>query len=202
MSVSVDTMRSATPARLRGLDVLLEFHVDDAELERRRSHSVQPHATAATTLASLLHIPVMASVPVATLPGAVQTVARRHSQYVEFTDGTLVRRRVSPIGHVTMVTVPSRHWRKALRDVGRFAPYTARRLLLSAEPTDLDVLRMEATYWGVGVRLEQPEGWHDVVHPAPFTPERFTGASWAFAEAAVHAAQQAAQPSVADQRAR
>lgn len=191
MSLSVDTHVPASTVRLRGLDVVIEMKVDAAECERRQTQSLHLYGMETTTLGALLKIPALQSTPVATLPADAQDLVRRRPRLVEFLDGDRVRRRLSPVAQVDMVTLPTARWRRALHDVGRFAPYSARRLLLHTEPADLDLLCMEATYWGVGICLQRPGGCYDIVHPAPFAPARFTGASWAFAEQALRAVQRA-----------
>lgn len=187
----VDTLLTASAVRLRGLDVVIDLQVDGAELAFRRVHALDLCLTDVAALGALLQIPALASTPLVALPAAARNVARRWPRLVEEVDGDRVRRRVSPIAHVDMVTLFTSRWRKGLREIGRFAPYSARLLQLPAEPSDLDMLCMEATYWGVGVRLESSKGWHEVVHPAPFTPARYTGASWVFAEQAMSTAQAA-----------
>lgn len=191
MSVSAATM-AASSVNLRGLDVLVDVHVDVAELERREaqglSHDLGVQDAAA--LGALLQIPAHLSVPMRTLSAPVRTAVRRHTRLVERLPGGRVRRRVSPGATVEMVTLPTSRWRTGLRSIGRFAPYSSRRLLLSIEPVDVDLLVMEATFWGVGVSLESSAGSHDLVLPAPFEPARYTGASWVFAEQAMRATRQ------------
>ena len=185
----VDTVLTASAVRLRGLDVVIDLRVDGAELALRRVHALGLCLTDVAALGALLQIPTLSSTPLVALPAAARHVARRWPRVIEQVGGDRVRRRVSPIAYVEMVTLVTSHWRKGMREIGRFAPYSARLLQLPAEPSDLDLLCMEATYWGVGVRIESSGAWHDVVHPAPFTPARYTGASWAFAEQAMAAAQ-------------
>lgn len=186
MSVHVDALSTST-VRLRGLDVLIDVDLDGDELDRRHDAAVDLGRYDAAILGALLQISPLEATPARTLSAAARAVASRHPALVDVINGHLLRRRVSPALDTRMITLPTRRWRQALHEIGRFAPYSARRLMLDVEPADLDVLCVEATYWGVGVCVATSTGVREVVHPAPFLPQRYTGASWVFAEQALRA---------------
>lgn len=202
MSLSVDALSSSV-VRLRGLEVLIDVDFDGEELNRRHGAELDLGSHDAATLGALLHISPTSGTPIRTLPGAARAAAHRHPGLVDLVDEHHLRRRVSPALDVRMVTLPTSRWRQGLHEIGRFAPYSARRLLLDVEPADLDLLRMEATYWGVGVCIATSAPFREVVHPALFEPHRYTGASWAFAEQALRAIRLTAlHPMASNQRLR
>jgi hypothetical protein len=86
---------------------------------------------------------------------------------------------------VQHVTVVATDWRTGVRVASRFAPYGSREVILDRPVMDETELLLEATYLGVGISVgdEDVEGSsHRVLDAAPFTPARYTGASWLFAE--------------------
>lgn len=181
MSSTVARLGRDVTIRLRGLDVAVELEVD------YREHGLREQGLSLTGLSTvqfgaLLAIPRWSYAAPAELPAGSRALARRHPDLVEHESDGRVRRRVGPPVWVEMVTLPVARWRAGLSAIGRFAPYSARRLLLTRVPDDTDDLRVQATYWGVGVRIERADGFEDLVEPEPFVPQRYTGASWAFAE--------------------
>lgn len=187
MSTLVSAGTDAAAVRLRDLDVIIHVEFDRSELEMREKCGLSLAGLAHDQLAALLTIPRWEHVPLSALPAAGRRMTLRRPDLVEQTDDGLVARRVGPPLWVEMVTLPVRQWRAGLRAVGRFAPYSARRLRLSQEPSDVDDLSVQATYWGVGVQVARFDGPTDLVVPEPFRPQRYTGASWAFAEEALEA---------------
>lgn len=100
-----------------------------------------------------------------------------------------VRRLAAPPASVRDVFVRRKNWNTALRQATRFAPYCRRSIILPSLPVDAETLLLEACFFGVGVGIDAGGGatplW--LLEPAPFVPERFTGASWKFSEAALEA---------------
>lgn len=86
---------------------------------------------------------------------------------------------------VQHVTVVAADWRTGVSIASRFAPYGSRELVLDRLGADETELLLEATYLGVGISVgdENVNGSsRRVLEAAPFTPARYTGASWLFAE--------------------
>lgn len=182
MSVlDVERDRVAT-VRLRGLEVEVAVETDLAEMELRRSEGLDLSALGHSQLGALLSAPRWAGVDFASLSDACQAMVRAYPELVEFGLDGSVRRRVGPPVWVEMVTLTASNWRNGLRAVGRFAPYSARRLRLGSEPRDLDELLVQASYWGVGVQVIIDGKVENVADAETFSPYRYTGASWAFAE--------------------
>lgn len=187
MSVLAIERGQTVDVRLRGLDVEVEVEVDAGELAARERQGLSLDGLDHAHLGALLALPRWETAQLADLPAAAQTFVRRHPELVERSGDGLVRRRVGPPLWVELVTLPTPRWQDGLKLVGRFAPYSARRLSLSAEPEDVGDLCVQATYWGVGVRIADGGEVRDLVQPESFVPHRYTGASWAFAEQALAA---------------
>jgi len=187
MSSLTVTRAVAAAARLRGVDVIVHVEFDMHELEMREASGLSLKGLSHTHLAALLTIPRWEHVPMTSLPAAGQRIALGRPDLVEHDERGFVARRVGPPLWVEMVTLPVRRWRVGLRAVGRFAPYSARRIRLAREPADVGDLSVQATYWGVGVQVVRADGLADLVLPEPFRPQRYTGASWAFAEETLQA---------------
>lgn len=182
MSVLAAGQGQSVAVRLRGLEVLVEVDLDTRELELRKREGLSVAGLDHAQLAALLTVPRLEHALLAALPPATQMLVRKRGDLVEQSHDGQVTRRVGPPLWVEMVTLPVNEWRNGLRAIGRFAPYSARRLQLPHVPADVDDLCVEATYWGVGVRIECSRETEDLVTPEPFVPGRYTGASWAFAE--------------------
>lgn len=164
------------------------------EVQRRRSlGSIDvPHEL--ETLDILLRVPLDEAVSEAVLSRRERDKLRRLSPgLVHFdTDGNgkpTVHRLAVPPASVQHVMVPGRNWITALTHATKFAPYCRRSILLSSMPADEDMLLLEARFYGVGIALGRNggDGLDWILEPAPFVPERFTGASWRFAESFLEA---------------
>ncbi len=175
---------ASVPARLRGIDVRVDVEVDVQEIDYRAEAGIDLHGLGSDELGALLAIPRWEHARRTTMSAPSLRMAAVRPDLVEQTAAGCVRRLVGPPVWVEMVSLSTGGWKGGLRAIGRFAPYSARRLVLSRTPADIDELMVEATYWGVGVRVVNEGAVEDLVEPAPFVPHRYTGASWAFAEQA------------------
>lgn len=182
MKVLDDRRGRSALVRLRSADVVVDVDIDACELEMRDREAVDLAGLDHGHLGALLAVPRWERARFASLPSATKSLVRRRPDLVELGRDGYVTRRVGPPLWVDMVTLPTERWRTGLRTIGRFAPYSARQLQLDKVPRDVDDLCVEATYWGVGVCVAGADGVRQLVEPEPFVPERFTGASWAFAE--------------------
>jgi hypothetical protein len=95
--------------------------------------------------------------------------------------GRIVRRAVPPMSP-RFAVVAARTWREGLAKAGRFAPFCARAMLLSAVPTDLDDARVQASFYGIGICLFTSEGLQMLVNPELHVRHRHSSAHWWFAE--------------------
>lgn len=157
--------------------------VDPVEHGRRRGLGLGGFDEAGVDVFNvLLRLPLGAWVPADELEAFELDAVLGVPGLVEWDGGGIVRRAMPPVDPV-VATVEHPSWRQALRTAGRFAQYCARRVRLSALPRDDSDLLMEASYWGVGVRVREPGGGaEELVPEAPFIAQRYTGASWLFAE--------------------
>lgn len=174
-------------ARLRGLFVHVEVDIDVQELERRERGGLSVAGLGHARLGALLTIPRWEFARLSSIPDAGRRLARARPDLIDQRAGGFLRRRVGPPLWVEMVTLPVERWRCGLKAIGRFAPYSARQLQLAHAPEDLNDLCVQATYWGIGVQIAEDGLVRDVVVPEPFVPQRYTGASWAFAEQTLRA---------------
>lgn len=162
-------------------------HVD--EVQRRRSLGCVEIPEDLETLDVLLRVPLDGAVSETVLTRRERDKLRRLSPGlvhfdVDSTGKGTVRRMVVPPASVQHVMLRGRNWEIALTQATRFAPYCSRSILLPSIPAEEEMLLLEARFYGVGVGIVTGGGeaptW--LLEPAPFVPERFTGASWKFAE--------------------
>lgn len=171
--------------RARGVDVLAEFTLDETEMWRRR-------AEGATKLRDLDLLNLLLTLPLGE-PHCIAGLSSYESELLAGVPGIelatdqggqpYATRTVRPPLRVKRVTVPGRSWRQAIVAAAKFGPYCERRILLDRAPSDDDLVWLEAKFLGIGVAVaSQGSSVRDLMAPAPFRPERFTGASWKFAE--------------------
>lgn len=175
------TQRSAVT--LRGTSVELEYRLDPAE-HRRRQEVGLAAITDLVALDTLLSLPV--GLPVS-LPDARVGMARIPRGCVDSTfDDALtpiVTRMVIPaLTPVAVVVLARGRLSGKLERAGRFAPYCMRSVLVSDEPTPMQL--SEASFYGIGVLLRTGSERRTLLEPEPFTGGYSTPASWAFAEQA------------------
>lgn len=172
------------------------LHLD--EVRRRRSFGYVEIPEDQETLDILLRVPLDGAVSEAVLSRRERDKLRRlgpglvHFE-VDSCGKRTVHRMVAPPASVQHVVVKGRNWTTALTQATRFAPYCRRSIILPSIPVDEEMLMLEARFYGVGVGIGTGS-WEDsnwLLEPAPFTPERFTGASWKFAESSFEAWQSA-----------
>lgn len=174
------------PLRLTGVEVALEVEIDLREIERRRAVQARP-ILSLELLRLLLEMPMGSPVNVARLSTYERRLLATGAPLgaVEFSVGAgrATRRAVPPLT-VRHATVRGSDWRTALRAASQFAPYASRTVLLDRLPADDVELRFEAAYLGIGVSVQEEPDWdtREIVPGAPFTPARFTAASWLFVE--------------------
>jgi hypothetical protein len=160
--------RQTMSARLRGVIADVTFVVEPDEHESRQSSGIQ----AFTTVKQLL--------------GAIQTPAPGASDRLWFSGSDSffapVASSVSPPVTVSAVSVHARSWRDGFSRISAFAGYAERTVVLPSHPRDSSLAMLEGSYFGVGLVVADADGETTLSEPAPFTPQRFTLASWLFAE--------------------
>ncbi len=174
--LSVDGDVLCQEVRVRDVDVLAEITLDETEIWRRR-------AVGAIKLRDLDLLNLLLTLPL----GKPHYVAGLSSYETDLLAGVPGIELTIPPLRVDRVTVPGRSWRQALAAAARFGPYCERRILLDREPADDDLMWLEAKFLGIGVAVAsqttgQASTVRDLLGPVPFKPERYTGASWKFAE--------------------
>ncbi|TQO18528.1 hypothetical protein FB472_0045 [Rhodoglobus vestalii] len=73
-------------------------------------------------------------------------------------------------------------WGAGLSRASKFAGYTERTVVLRTEPRESSAALLEASFYGVGLVVGEGVNETILAAPAPFEPERFSLASWLFAE--------------------
>ncbi|GAA4584820.1 hypothetical protein GCM10023194_25690 [Planotetraspora phitsanulokensis] len=170
-------------ATLRGIEVMLNYEAHPGEVERRRQVGLGA-ITSADALRFLLGLPVGTPVPLAALDQNERHLLRMLPTGTVCVENGFVTRLAVPPVDAGLVVVPTRSWRLGLERAGRFAPFCARAMMLPKPPPNLDVLRMEADFYGIGVITYVDAAPVTVVPPEPFRRHRFTAAGWLFLEEA------------------
>ncbi|MFE0147845.1 hypothetical protein ACFWY5_11900 [Nonomuraea sp. NPDC059007] len=174
---------SSSRVVLQGTSAMLHYELDQAEVERRR-HAGLGAITSPDALRVLLDLPVGVPLPLSaagwTTPDLLRLLPRGA---MHLGPGQVTCLAVPPIG-ARLAVVPARSWRAGLERAGRFAPFCSRAMLLSSLPRELQALRMEADFYGIGVICDADGEPCVIVPPAPFERRRFTVAGWLFLEEA------------------
>lgn len=167
---------------VQGTWTVLSFRLDKDESDRRRAAGLGA-ITSPDILNFLLGLPTGKPVALEALTPAERSMLRTVPQGTILVNaGMVIRQAVPPLG-VEMAMVPARSWRKGLERAGRFAPFCSRAMVLRTPPRDLDALRLEAGFYGIGVIVAAGGAEPDVlVAPARFRRNRFTAAGWRFLE--------------------
>lgn len=187
--LSVDSDVLCRKVRVRGVNVFADITLDETEVLRRS-------AAGPLKLRNLDLLNLLLTLPIGQ-PYYVGGLSSHEADLLVGVTGVelatdrrgwpYATRMVRPPLRVDRVTVPGRAWRQALAAAARFGPYCERRILLDQVPADDDLLWLEAKFMGVGVAAaSQTAGQgprvRDLLEPAPFKPDRYSGASWKFAE--------------------
>ena len=175
--------------RLRGVDVHCVVDIDVLEHARRQAEGVgaindwrvldAPNGLKPGVAVSSREVPAWGLRALRQAGGAVAKSGR----------GWVTREARVPL-IVDVVVVTDTRWRRGVQRATRFGPYCQRVLALPRLPVDSTNLLLEAHYLGVGLWTAKATGaglpgraaGGLVLEPAPFVPQRFTAASWAFAE--------------------
>lgn len=155
---------------------------DETETARRAAAGLGA-ITQRGVLDVLMSLPTGLPVAVDTLTERERRLVRRApSGAVEYDDaGRIARRAVAPVS-VRFAMVAARSWREGLAKAGRFAPFCARAMLLSAPPDDLDDARMQASFYGIGICVFASGRLRMLADPEPYVRHRHSPAQWWFAE--------------------
>jgi hypothetical protein len=175
------TQSASAVVRIFGAAAGVAYLPDQTETARRGTVGLGP-ITQRDVLDVLMGLPVG-------LPVAAQAVTKRERRLlrraphgaVENDADHLVRRAVAPVS-VRFAVVGARTWWEGLTKVGRFAPFCARAMLLSALPADLDDARMQASFYGIGICVFAAGTLRMLAEPEPYIRLRHTSAQWWFAE--------------------
>jgi hypothetical protein len=170
--------------QLRGVDVHCVVDVDQSEHLRRREAQVGSIRDR-DLLDALVGLTPGVRVPRREIRQEFLRVLHRDvAAAVELDRAGVVRLARVPL-IVDLAVVVDAQWRRGLNRASRFGPYCRRVLAMSRLPADPTEFLLAAAYFGVGVwaaDVQTADGDALVVPPAPFVPERFTAAAWAFAE--------------------
>lgn len=170
-------------ASLRGVDVDVEVSIDKLEWQRRAAAGIAGQQIGGPrALGVLLKLPELIPVDASALPDDDLEIVGRLEGAVDFPSPGVLQRVARPAVCPLLVSIHTNRWRDGLRLAGRFAPYSARRLVLHGASDDLQPLLLEADYWGVGVALCADGAVRELLPPATFTPVRYTAAAWKFDE--------------------
>ncbi|WP_146087493.1 hypothetical protein [Thermomonospora echinospora] len=178
---AVTGFAASSRVRLQGTHAVLTYGLDRSEVERRRLVGLGA-VTSPGALRLLLGLPIGVPVPMTRLGRGERAALRSAPRgVVRVEAGSVIRLAVPPV-EVGLAMVPARSWRQGLELAGRFAPFCSRAMVLRRRPRDLDVLRMEADFYGIGVIVADEAEPEIVVPPQPFERRRFTAAGWLFLE--------------------
>lgn len=192
LSFATDAEYHFARVRVRGVDAILEIEFDADEL-RRRGFRPAPE-TKLDAYNILARMPVGTPQHKAMFSGYEWRALMRTEWAVRIdvarNGETFATRTARPPVTIRRASVVGRSWAAALGKATRFAPYCERRIVLQRLPGDDVLLKLEASYLGVGVAVaadaphSSPGGvaLESVVPAAPFLPLKFTGAAWKFAE--------------------
>lgn len=175
--------------RILGTTADITYRLDDTEHARRQAAGT-PRITDMSLLDKLMNYPCDLPVPFAEARFDRRLFTRRLLER----DGTDVIRRIRPPLVVNLALVPAKGWRSGLNHASRFAPFSARAMVLPKMPKDPGTL-IEIGYWGVGLYTTGPDGLIEHVKPQPWVKQRHTPAGWMFLEEAYQ--QVTAQPALA-----
>lgn len=171
----------STAMGIFGTEALICYRLDEVE-HTRRLHAEAGALASADVLELLLGLPVGMPVPLTSLTGRERDALRSAPAGSVVVHGAQVTRHaVAPVA-VELALVGARTWRHGLEVAGRFTPFCARAMVLSDHPADLDQLRVQADFYGVGVIVSTEQITEVLVEPTPFRRVRFTGAGWQFLE--------------------
>ncbi|PBC71160.1 hypothetical protein BX265_5749 [Streptomyces sp. TLI_235] len=163
-----------------GSRALLLYRVDETEHRRRQAAGSEP-LDSIPALERLLGLPVGLPVPVGSLPeqAGIRDLPRGA---VEWDADLVTRRAVRPLA-VDLAVVRAAGWRTGLERAGRFAPFCRRAVLLDEVPrAGRDETLAEASFYGIGVLVDEPDGIRIALEPEAYRPQRHTAAAWHFVE--------------------
>jgi hypothetical protein len=162
-------------------EALISYQLDEAEETRRRAAG-ESKVPSADVLELLLGLPTGMPVPVSSLTGRERdALGSAPVGFVVVEHGHVTRYAIPPVS-VDLALVGAPTWRRGLEVAGRFTPFCARAMVLADYPTNLEQLRIQADFYGVGVIVSTDEVTEVLVEPAPFRRVRFTAAGWQFLE--------------------
>jgi hypothetical protein len=183
IATSVEGEQAIVP--ILGARALLSYRLDPCEDERRK----RAHLGAIRhpeVLDLLLALPIGFSVPVTSLTPLERLSLRlAPAGAVAIEVGSVTRQAVYPLA-VDLAVIAIQSWRTGLEIVGRFAPFCARMMLLRQWPKDVENLRMQAHFYGIGVVVANGADVEVVIAPRPFRRRRFTASGWQFLEQVYH----------------
>ncbi len=164
-------MLQTVSAKVRGVRASISFYVDGTEHQFRQMRGVGAFSTVKQLLAA-----VQEEKPDSSAPRGLLWL----SGFPEDLDWDVPS--FAPPVKVRGVRVAAGSWRTGLSSASRFAGYAERTVALGSKPRDPSFAALEATYYGVGLVIGEGAGEATLAAPAPFKPERFSLASWLFAE--------------------
>jgi hypothetical protein len=160
---------------------LLRYRLDRSEHERRRRTQLGAILNP-EVLNLLLSLPVDIPVPTTSLTPLERSALRLTPSGAVATDaGEVTRHAVHPLA-VDLAVVSAERWRTGLEVAGRFAPFCSRVLMLRSRPTDVEDLRAQANFYGIGAVIAHSTDLEVLVVPRPFQRRRFTATGWQFVE--------------------
>lgn len=173
--VSVDLVQAL------GTRVWMVYRRDAAEWERRRRHGLGAIARL-DVLDVLMDLPAGLAVPLRSIPAPERRLLRRIPAGVVVHRAGEAIRQLVPAVTPLLAIVPALEWQSGAAAASRFAVYCPRLVVLPRPPDDLEAVAWEASWYGIGVAVDGPEGVEIVVEPEPLTDWQPTPAGWAFSE--------------------
>ncbi|WP_433464155.1 hypothetical protein [Spirillospora sp. CA-128828] len=182
--LAAQTFPHWAPVTVAGGRALVSYRFNGREHERRVKIGLGA-VTSPDVLRLLVSLPLGERVRSGALTSADRRRLRTVGEGAIASDGPELLRLAVPAVETGIALVPAESWRKGLEAAGGFTPFCARAMVLRRVPRDVEALRMEADFYGIGVIVADSSGRDGpsvLVPSAPFVRERFSVGGWLFLE--------------------
>ncbi|WP_344907885.1 hypothetical protein [Actinomadura meridiana] len=173
-----------TPVTVGRVRALVSYRLNDREHERRAEVGLGA-MTSPDVLRLLIALPLGERVWSGVLTSADRRRLRRLGDGSVVSEGPELLRLAVPAVEAGIALVAAGSWRQGLEAAGRFTPFCVRAIVLRRKPRDMEALRLEADFYGIGVIVADgfgQDGPSVLVPPAPFVRERVSVGGWLFLE--------------------
>ncbi|UXZ56567.1 hypothetical protein [Curtobacterium sp. Arg-1] len=173
-------------ASVLGSEVTIMYAVDAAEHKRRERvglTAIEDERDLATLLALPMHD--LSAVPSRFLDSAAQLASTREGvvELVTDPDGDVWGQRLADVPvRIVEIRISASRWARAIRTAHLWNGYGRRRIVMTTPLRNEQAAATEASYYGIGLTIQESLGYRDVVEAADYAPRRFTTSRWLVAE--------------------